>query len=622
MNRCFRRRGTSSLGWLVAVFLSIPALAPAEDRPNILWITCEDISPNLGCYGDAYASTPHLDRLASEGVRYSLAFSPIGVCAPSRSCLISGMYACSIGSQHMRCQANLPDFVLPFPHYLREAGYYCTNRSKTDYNFQAPKNSWDESSPKAHWRNRQAGQPFFSVFNFTSCHESQIRLAEPQYQKQIAKLAPGQRHDPAKATIPPYHPDTPEVRRDWARYADMISVMDTEAGQVLAELAADKLEDNTIVFFFSDHGAGMPRSKRWLYESSTRVPLLVRFPPKYQAWAPGKAGTTCDRLVSFVDFAPTVLSLAGIAPPKHLQGTAFLGTHAGSPREYVHGYRDRMDERYDLLRSTRDRRYRYIRNYQPQLPYFHEQHISYMYEMPTMRVWQAAADAGTLTGAPALFMAKQKPVEELYDTENDPWEINNLAQSAEHRPILERLRAECRRWQAEIVDLGLMPESVLRSRFADAPPYLTVRQRPDSYPLSALQLAADVANQRDPKMASPLRTLADTPEPLIRYWAAVGLGSLPRLEPADRACLVRLLKDDEASVGMAAADGLCRHGQHEACLETLRTGLKSSNEWVRLAAINILDRLDTQGQSLQATVSALRDDSNEYVGRVARKIVP
>jgi N-sulfoglucosamine sulfohydrolase len=190
---------------------------PADARPNILWITCEDISPNLGCYGDAYAVTPNLDRLGAESVRFTRAFAQIGVCAPSRSSLITGVYACSLGTHHMRCQGKLPGFVHCFPQYLREAGYYCTNNSKTDYNFAFDKATWDESSAKAHWRKRPAGKPFFSVFNFVTSHESQIRLAEPAYQKRTAAFSPRERHDPAKAPLPPYHPDTPEVRRDWAR---------------------------------------------------------------------------------------------------------------------------------------------------------------------------------------------------------------------------------------------------------------------------------------------------------------------------------------------------------------------------------------------------------------------
>jgi len=425
-----------------ALLLSIglaTQLASATERPNILWITCEDISPNLGCYGDPDAKTPHLDKLASEGVRYTHAFSVAGVCAPSRSCLITGMYPSSLGSQHMRCSARLPQSIRCFTEYLRDAGYYCSNNVKEDYNFRTPKTAWDASSRQAHWRNRREGQPFFSVINFTTTHESQIRLPEKQFAERTASLSADERHDPARVRVPPWHPDVPEVRRDWARYHDLITAMDRQAGELLNQLEDDGLADSTIVCFFSDHGVGLPRGKRWLYDAGTRVPLIVRFPKAFDRFAPGAPGTICDRLVSFVDFAPTVLSLAGVEAPAHFQGDAFLGPRAGSSRQYVFGIRDRMDERYDLIRSVRDRRYKYIRNYRPELPY--AQFIEYMEQMPTMKAWRRLAAEGKLQGPAALFMQPRKPVEEEYDTLSDPDEVRYLAASDEHREVLERLRA-------------------------------------------------------------------------------------------------------------------------------------------------------------------------------------
>src|SRR5581483_63485 len=239
----------------------------------------------------------------------------------------------------------------------------------------------------------------------------------PAGAKKAATLSAAERHDPATVPIPPYHPDTPEVRGDWARLYDLITVMDKEVAGYLKQLADDGLADDTIVFFYADHGTGMPRSKRWLYDSSTRVPLIVHFPKKWQHLAPSGPGTTSDRLVNFVDFGPTLLSLCGVPIPATMQGKPFLGPQQVPPREYVYGFRDRMDERYDLIRSVHDKRYNYIRNFHPEKPWFGEQHISYLYEMPTMQVWQRLADAGKLTGPPALFMAKSKPTEELYDTE-------------------------------------------------------------------------------------------------------------------------------------------------------------------------------------------------------------
>lgn len=586
-------------------------------RPNILWITCEDISPNLGCYGDKYAVTPNLDRLAAQGVRYTHAFAPIGVCAPSRSCLVTGMYPPSIGTQHMRCQGNLPEEVKCFPEFLRRAGYYCTNNVKTDYNFRPGAAAWDESSNQAHWRKRKPGQPFFSVFNFTSCHESQIRLAENAYRKRTAQFTGAERHDPAKAVVPAFHPDEPEVRKDWARYADMITFMDKQAGETLQQLENDGLAEDTIVFYFSDHGAGMPRCKRWLYDSSLHVPFIVRFPKKYEQLAPGKANTVCDRLVSFVDFGPTVLSLAGVHVPAHMQGKPFLGKQAAAPREYVFGFRDRMDERYDMIRAVRERRYKYIRNYRPHLPYFHEQHISYMYEMPTMRVWQRLADAGKLSGPSAVFMAKSKPMEELYDTQNDPDEVRNLASDPQHQQTLQRLRGVHRQWMKGIRDLSLLPESIMRTRFAGVPEYAAVRVTPEKYPLERIAEAADLANQMNPTSRPKLETLLRDNDPAVRFWAATGIGALGRVGAAAAPALKQALADNSSTVRVAAAEALCRTGETASGVPVLTQSLRDSNEWVRLAAVNALDRLGKPNDEVRDALKAVAKDKNQYVVRVA-----
>jgi uncharacterized sulfatase len=605
--------------WLSLCFFPLCSLclcgsfSPAAERPNVLWITCEDLSPHLGCYGDAHAITPNLDRLAGQGVRYTNAFAPIGVCAPSRSTLILGMWAPSVGTQHMRCQGTLPAGVKCYPQHLRDAGYYCTNNSKTDYNFAHPKATWDESGKDAHWRKRPKGKPFFAVFNLTTTHEGQIR--NPAGAKNAATLPAAERHDPAKVPIPPYHPDVPEVRRDWARLYDLVTVMDKEAGSYLKQLADDGMADDTIVFFYSDHGTGLPRSKRWLYDSSTRVPLIIRFPEKWRHLAPSGPGTVSDRLVNFVDFGPTLLSLCGVPVPPTMQGKAFLGQQQTPPRQYVHGFRDRMDERYDLIRSVRDKRYNYIRNYRPDLPYFHHQHVSFLYEMPTMKAWQRLADAGKLTGPPAAFMAKTKPVEELYDVTVDPHEVNNLAGKPEHREVLERLRAELGRWQEEIIDLGLLPEADLRTRFGKEPPYDAVRREPSLYPYRRISDAAELAGRRDPAAVPHLIELLGDTDPAVRYWAANGLGASPAEGAV--AALKAALSDSAPTVRVAAAHALCRLGRTADALPALRRGCDDSNEWVRLQAVNVLDRTNDRSPETLAVLKRLEKDSNQYVVRVA-----
>jgi arylsulfatase A-like enzyme len=574
------------------------------------------MSPSLGSYGDTYAVTPHLDRFAAEGVRYLNAFATIGVCAPARSTIITGMYPPSIGTHHMRCQGRLPKGLRCFTEYLREAGYYTTNNVKTDYNFKPPPGAWDESSTTAHWRGRNPGQPFFSVFNLTTTHESQVRLPKETHRRQTSGFSERERHDPALAPIPPYHPDVPEVRRDWARYADRVTLMDQEAGRILGELEADGLAADTIVFFFSDHGAGLPRSKRWLYDSSLRVPFIVRFPEMYRAWAPGAPGACTDRLLSFVDLAPTMLSLAGIASPPHMQGFAFLGARSAPPRQYVFGFRDRMDERYDLVRAVRDRRYKLIRNFLPQLPY--SQHVSYMFEMPAMQVWARLHREGRLRGPERAFFGA-KPVEELYDTWADPHEVHNLALDPDHRDVLERLRAELRRWIVDIADLGFLPEAEMRGRFGGAPEYDAVRADPRGYPLERVLAAAETASRMRPESLPDLVKLLDDPDAAVRFWGAVGLSALgPHAAPASER-LDAALRDPSPSVRVAAAEAVAGLGRHEAVLPMLRESVECTDEWVRLRAAIVLDDLDERARPAIDALRARRQDPNEYVVRVVAK---
>ncbi|MCU0979804.1 MAG: sulfatase, partial [Pirellulaceae bacterium] len=444
-------------------------------RPNVLWITAEDISPDLGCYGDAYAVTPHLDRLAREGVRYTHAFATAPVCSPARSCLISGLYATSLGTQHLRSLFPIPDQFPGYPAYLRKAGSYCTNNEKTDYNTANERAliaaSWDECSGRAHWRKRPAGQPFFSVFNLMVSHQSRASVwSWEQFETAISQiLAPAERHDPDRAPVPPYYPDTPTVRRTLARYYDCVTAMDKEVGRILDELAADGLAEDTIVFFYGDNGRGLPRGKRTLYDTGLREPLIIRFPQKYQHLAPAAPGQTVDRLVSFVDFAPTVLSLTGLPPPPHMQGVAFLGPHAGPPRDAVYGARDRVDEAYDLARSVRDRRYLYIRNYAPHLSW--NQPEGFSDNAPMRQEITRLAAGGKLNTAQLAYAGPCKPLEELYDTAADPHQVHNLAASPEHREVLERMRQLHRQGVLETRDLGFLPEAEVWQRCAGRTPW-------------------------------------------------------------------------------------------------------------------------------------------------------
>ncbi|MEX0938615.1 MAG: sulfatase [Pirellulales bacterium] len=447
---------------ILAVFAADVAVAQTAEsqqpqRLNILWISCEDMSPDLGCYGDDYARSPNIDRLAAQGARFSRAFVPAGVCAVTRSGIITGMYPVSIGSQHMRSRIVPPPYVRCFTEYLRTAGYYCTNRSKTDYQFDPPLTAWDaQGDNHEDWRGRASGQPFFSVINLTTTHESQVRQGDEQFTRRTSELSEDQRHDPAEAKLPPYYPDTPVVRNDWARYHDLITVMDRQVGAILARLEADGLAESTVVMFWSDHGRGLPRGKRWIYDSGIHVPLVIRWPGQV---APG---TVREDLVSLLDLPPTVLSVAGVTVPPYMHGRVIAGDAVGDEPRYLFAHRDRMDEAYDLIRAVRDRRYKYIRNFRPEMPY--AQHIEYMDQMPTLQEMRRLNAEGKLEGPQQIFFRPTKPLEELYDLDADPHEVNNLARSPEHAERLAEMRGALEDWQVEIGDMGMVPEPVLMQR--------------------------------------------------------------------------------------------------------------------------------------------------------------
>jgi arylsulfatase A-like enzyme len=428
-------------------------------RPNILWVSFEDTTPRYGCYGDRLARTPNLDRLAAEGCRFPNAFSTAAVCAPSRSAVITGMYQTAIGTQHQRTSrtnpatpgmptpyaAVVPHYVKCFPEYLRAAGYFCTNNAKTDYQFDPPLTAWDLCRQGAHWRDRAGDEPFFAVFNPTATHESGMwdDKGEPQT-------------NPGAVELPPYLPDTLECRKALARQYDHIAQNDAFLGELLAQLEEDGLADDTIVFHWSDHGEGLPRSKRWPYDGGIRVPLIVRWPGRL---APGSVD---ERLVSMVDLGPTVLSLAGAPIPAHMQGQPFMGPEAAE-REYIFAARDRHDESYDMVRAVRDGRYKYIRNYRPELPRM--LWIPYRNRHPIMReIWRRYLK-DELVGPQRWFAETSRPVEELYDTASDPHELNNLAGDPKHRAVLKRMRGALDGWRAAVGDLGVVDEWEMKRRW-------------------------------------------------------------------------------------------------------------------------------------------------------------
>ena len=587
--------------------------ALAADRPNILWLSAEDINAHMGCFGDDMAITPNIDQLAKEGVRYSNAFTAAGVCAPCRSTVITGMYHTTLGTHHMRCKAKLPEHIRAFPGYLRKAGYYCTNNSKKDYQFSETKDTWDVSGGKGHWKNRKDDAPFFAVFNFTGCHESGI-ASESKYKGVTKDLTPDQRQDPAKLTLPPYYPDTPGTREDWKRNYELITALDIWVGEHIAALKEAGLYDNTIVMFWSDHGVGLPRAKRWLYDSGTHIPFIARIPGEENP------GSVNDELISSVDFGPTVLNLAGVELPDHLQGRAFLGPDLSPPRDYVYGARDRMDERYDIIRAVRDKRFRYIRNYEPFKPYY--QYMNTPEKGATMRELRRVHAEGKLPAAAALFMADFKPAEELYDLQADPHEINNLADNPAHKATLEKMRAVHLKWVADTRDIGLLPESEITIREEKVGARYDILRQDGG--LELMTTLRDVANlaSGDASGVPALHKALSHDDAGVRYWAAIGLGNLAEFAGVAKSALNAALADSAPSVRIAAARALCHMGELDKALPQLRKELSGDRQWARLRAAIVLDELEEIAQpALPELKKALSKQPNKYIIRVANRAV-
>ncbi|MGB8166586.1 MAG: sulfatase [Chthoniobacteraceae bacterium] len=428
-------------------------LSAADPKPNILWLIAEDMGPTaLGCYGQKEVATPNLDQLAADGVRFTRAYTTAPVCSASRSAFLTGMYQTTIGAQNHRSHRDdgfaLPEGVRVLPDWMRAAGYFTANvvtlptgfkgTGKTDWNFTPPAKPFDSKD----WADLAAHQPFYAQINFQETHR--------------AYHAP-KHADPAKIELPPYYPDHPVTRADYAAYLDDATELDRKVGRVLAQLEKDGLAENTIVIFFGDHGESMVRGKQFVYEEGLHIPLLIRWPKKFPEPAHFKAGTVDERMIEAIDFAPTMLALAGAPVPPKMQGRVFLGDQTAPPRQYAFGARDRCDETVFRLRTVRDDRYRYIRNFTPDHPFLQKND----YKAKQYPVWTLLPKLfaeGKLTPPQAALCAPTMPPEELYDLSIDPHEIHSLATAPEHAATLQRLRGVLEKWIEDTDDQGRIPE--------------------------------------------------------------------------------------------------------------------------------------------------------------------
>ena len=613
---------TLRLAFALILCLVASSTDARAELPNMVWINAEDMSPHLGCYGHPDARTPNIDALAREGIVYRNAFATAPICSPSRSCLATGPYATSLGTQHLRCEIEIPERVVPLATRLRNQGYYCTTSGKTDYNFD-PSGIWDQrTNDAAPWRRREnKDQPFFAFITVGETHEGPTNFQE-RYEAATKDLPETLRHNPDEITLPPFYPDSPEIRRIFAGMHDLASVFDQKVAELIRDLKQDGDFENTILFVFADHGNGLPRYKRWLNDSGLRVPLVVYVPPKYRDSAiphgemqrSATGYTETDRLVSFVDFPATALSLAGIPIAGLLQGSPFLGESLAKPRRYVFAARSRADDMFEVSRSISDGRFIYVRHFMPHLPYI-QPSVIFDDKKRSFREFRRLYLAGELDQHASRLWAEHKPIEELYDLERDPHELHNLADSAEHQKLKRSLRDQLWQWILTHRDSGFMPESEyqIRSRDLGVTPFDVVQDSKSFDLPAALDMAAKVGR------ADAIEDWRDGlrhDESAVRYWSAVGILAALEMQSVDlselKPALQQALDDDSPCVAIAVAHALLtmldlQAEETQQCYTTLIALMKDDRPWVSLEACRVAALL---GERAKPLVPAMKDVIN------------
>ena len=602
-----------------------------EDKrpPNILWITMEDTSPQfIGCYGNKSARTPNMDRMASEGVRFTRAFSTAPVCAPSRCSIITGCLPEVLGTGNHRSYYPIPDFVKGFPYYLRQAGYFTSNNLKTDYNvgdipgmvsevwdecfgaggwgtnFRFNNDTFDENSREAGWWHRKPGQPFFSVFNLFNSHESRtLTLPHDWYEEYVLKYLPPEDHiTPDEVTVPPFYRDTPEMRKHVARVYNSLRLTDREFGKILERLESDGLKDDTIVFWFADHGEAVPRGKTSAIGLGFQVPFSVYFPPKYQHLSPWPIGKPTDELVSSSeDVAPTILSLAGVDIPEYMHGRPLMGKARRSPRPFVWGGRNRIDESPELTRAVSDGRFFYARVFMPQFPLV--KFTKYMEVGDIMRTIRADYQAGRLNELQASLVKPEQPNEYLFDLENDPWQTQNLAESFTHREMLVGFRGALHKHLHEIRDVNFMPEYELAMRSENGIPY-HFRLDENIYPFERIMTAANMVGDRS-AIPHQLKTLKDK-NGIVRYWAAIGLDAQgSAVKPFEKE-IMEALKDPYPPAQIALAGIAYKVFESQQARQILEKHAESSSPSSRVVVLQTMQTIEYMREKALPFASTLK----------------
>jgi arylsulfatase A-like enzyme len=562
-------------------------------KPNILWITIEDTSPQfIGCYGNEDAGTPVIDKLAEEGVRFTNAFSTGTVCSPSRTAIITGVKTYRTGTGNHRSKYPVPDYMKGFPYYLQQNGYYTTNNVKTDYNVRGEKDfineAWNESSNKAGWWNREPGQPFFAVFNYNDSHQSRtMTMTYEWYLDNVFNhLSSEERIAEDEFDMPPFYRDSPEMRKQFARVYNSIKLTDNKVGELLERLEADNLKDSTIIFFYADHGEGMPRGKTNGINYGYRVPFIIWFPEMYKHlshW--GTEGAVTDELIDFSDLAPTLISLAGGEIPDHMTGRPYLGTKREEPVGRLNLSSDRSDNGIDMVRTVTDGKYVYSRNY---LPFIYEaRYIRYMEIGEIRQLMRDDLAAGNLNALQkSLF--ENRPAEFLFDIENDLWETKNLAEDPEYQDVLEKMRQKLDEEVMSSRDVMFLPEYEI-AMLSDSTTAYEFRMNEENYPLKAIYEAASLCGFRGKEETAQQVEWLGNPNNIIRYWAMLGLRSqnMNDLKPHSEK-IAEMMNDKYPPVAVTASAIIWELENSRQAEEKMKEFCAGKNLDISLMAVNYL----------------------------------
>ncbi|MFP4095832.1 MAG: sulfatase [Cyclobacteriaceae bacterium] len=598
---------------LISLCLSTLALA---QQPNILWVTIEDTSPQfIGCYGNPDARTPEIDRLAQEGVRFTNAFSTGTVCSPSRSTLITGVRTFAMGTGNHRSHYPIPDFIKGFPYYLQQQGYYATNNSKTDYNVAEEekfiREAWHESSNEAGWWNRKPGQPFFAVFNFIDSHQSRTMTHSYEWYEQevLGQLSPDEQIAEDAFDMPPFYRDSPEMRRQFARVYNSLKLTDNKIKALLDRLQQDQLMDSTIIFFFADHGEGIPRGKTNGINLGYRVPFVAWFPPMYQHLSPWGTSSVTDELISFEDLAPSMIALAGGNKPDHLKGRVLIGEEREEEAEKLILSSDRSDNGIDMVRTITDGRYLYSRNYMPFMP--EARYIRYMEIGDIKQLMRTDYEEKRLNPLQASLF-EVRPAEFLFDIKQDLWETENLAEEASQQPLMKSMRKTLEEKIFSYRDVLFLPEYELAQISQHTTPY-EFRQNKQQYPLEEIYHAASLSGRRGAAIARQQQELLDHQNSIVRYWAIIGLKAQEQavIESMQRQ-IIEATQDDYPPVALAAAVIAYDQFDHQPSQQQLETYIKGDNKELTLMALNHLLYIKDPAPFLSCIRQIYQDKDSPY----------